>query len=71
MACHAVSILKGATVAPTLAAALAGVTRAVATTARQRAPPAPPLEILRSGTIGGCLDWLLENDEDCSAIIFG
>jgi tRNA/rRNA methyltransferase len=64
MSVHAIDLLQSAKIVPDLPTALAGCTRVIATTARERAIPTL-LETPRQA-----LPWLVETDE-LTALIFG
>jgi tRNA/rRNA methyltransferase len=64
MSVHAIDLLQSAKIVPDLPTALAGCTRVIATTARERAIPTL-LETPRQA-----LPWLVETDEP-TALIFG
>jgi tRNA/rRNA methyltransferase len=64
MSVHAINLLQSAKIVPDLPTALAGCTRVIATTARERAIPTL-LETPRQA-----LPWLVETDEP-TALIFG
>jgi tRNA/rRNA methyltransferase len=66
MAVHAIDVLEAAQIVPTLAEALQGCQRAIATTGRSHTTLNIPLEPPRNA-----LPWLIEDTAAASALIFG